>query len=200
MSFVSQKPLETKCSQLSSRLPTTWQFQIESLIKHARFWDVDRTATGREHSVCQDSGVSHIFIVIIHNGEKVLSIVNVMVWSRVIRENSSLPLAVRVSKSRVLKLPFIHQTRSLVWFHYCSSECSAFAAGTLIWVVHISRIPDREAKNSASHAKVFGESRFPESSEFPNPVSKVCVFPNSAPYFDQIPDPGDGFPKHVLTI
>ena len=37
-----------------------------------------RTATGREHSVCQDSGVSHIFILIIHNREKVLSIVNVM--------------------------------------------------------------------------------------------------------------------------
>ena len=64
-----------------------------------------RTATGREHSVCQDSGVSHIFIVIIQNREMVLSIVNVMVWRRAIRENSSLPLAVRVSKSRVLKLP-----------------------------------------------------------------------------------------------
>ena len=37
-----------------------------------------RTATGREHSVCQDSGVPHIFILIIHNREKVLSIVNVM--------------------------------------------------------------------------------------------------------------------------
>ena len=37
-----------------------------------------RTATGREHSVCQDSGVYHIFILIIHNREKVLSIVNVM--------------------------------------------------------------------------------------------------------------------------
>jgi len=59
-----------------------------------------RTATGREHSVCQDSGVSHIFILIIHNREKVLSIINMMVWRRVIRENSSLPLAVRVSKSR----------------------------------------------------------------------------------------------------
>ena len=38
-----------------------------------------RTATGREHSMCQDSGVSHIFIVIIQNREMVLSIVNVMV-------------------------------------------------------------------------------------------------------------------------
>ena len=64
-------------------------------------------ATGREHSVCQDSGVSHIFILIIHNREKVVSIVNVMVRRRVTRENSSLPLPVRVSKSRVLKLPIV---------------------------------------------------------------------------------------------
>ena len=60
------------------------------------------TATGREHSVCQDSGVSHIFRLIIHNREKVLSSINVMVLRRVIRENSSLPVAVGVSKSRVL--------------------------------------------------------------------------------------------------
>ena len=71
-----------------------------------------RTATGREHSVCQDSGVSHIGILIIHNREKVFSIVNVMEWVRVIRENSSLPLPVRVSKSRVLKLP--NDSRSVV--------------------------------------------------------------------------------------
>ena len=64
-----------------------------------------RTATGREHFACQDRGVSHIFILIIPNGEKVLSNVNVIVRRRVIRENSALPLAVRVSKSRVLKLP-----------------------------------------------------------------------------------------------
>ena len=36
------------------------------------------TATGREHFSCQDSGVSHIFILIILNGEKVLSNVNVI--------------------------------------------------------------------------------------------------------------------------
>ena len=30
MSFVSRQPLETKCSQLSSRLPTTWQFQWDN--------------------------------------------------------------------------------------------------------------------------------------------------------------------------
>ena len=32
-----------------------------------------RTATGREHFALQDSGVSQIFIVIISNGEKILS-------------------------------------------------------------------------------------------------------------------------------
>ena len=36
-----------------------------------------RTATGREHFACQDSGVSHIFKVIISNGEMILSNVNV---------------------------------------------------------------------------------------------------------------------------
>ena len=66
-----------------------------------------RTATGREHFACQDSGVSQIFVLIISNGEKVLSNVNVVEWKQVKRENSSLPVAVRVSKTRVLKLPII---------------------------------------------------------------------------------------------
>ena len=38
-----------------------------------------RTATGREYFACQDSGVSQIFILIISNGEKILSNVNVVV-------------------------------------------------------------------------------------------------------------------------
>ena len=62
------------------------------------------TATGREHFSCQDSGASHIFILIIPNGEKVLSNVNAIAWRRVIRENRLLPFAVCVSKSRLLKL------------------------------------------------------------------------------------------------
>ena len=37
-----------------------------------------RTATGRENFVCQDSGVSQIFVLIISNGEKILSNVNVV--------------------------------------------------------------------------------------------------------------------------
>ena len=62
-----------------------------------------RTATGREYFTCQDSGVSQIFVLIISNGEKILSNVNVVVWKQVKRENSSLPVA--VSKTCVLKLP-----------------------------------------------------------------------------------------------
>ena len=38
-----------------------------------------RTATGRKHFARQGSGVSHIFIFIISNGEKILSNVNVVV-------------------------------------------------------------------------------------------------------------------------
>ena len=64
-----------------------------------------RTATGREHFACQDSGISQIFILIISNGEKIVSNVNVVVWIQIKRENGSLPVVVRVSKTRVLKLP-----------------------------------------------------------------------------------------------
>ena len=38
-----------------------------------------RTATGREHFTCQDSGVSQIFALIISDGEKILSNINVVV-------------------------------------------------------------------------------------------------------------------------
>ena len=57
------------------------------------------------HFSYQDSGVSQIFIRIISKGEKILSNVNVVVWRQIKRENSSLPVAVRFSKTRVLKLP-----------------------------------------------------------------------------------------------
>ena len=65
-----------------------------------------RTATGRERFACQASGVSQIFVEIISNVEKILSNMNVVVWRQVKRENSSLPVAVRVAKTRVLKLSF----------------------------------------------------------------------------------------------
>ena len=105
----------------------------------AMFWcslpnnDVNFLTTRREHSMCQGSGVSHIFILIIHNREKVLSIVNVMEWRRDIRENSSLPVAVRVSKTRVLKLPDdvkfsyfddgnVNDNVTTQWFHWLNEE------------------------------------------------------------------------------
>ena len=37
-----------------------------------------RTATGREHFACQESGISQIFVLIISNGEKILSNVTVV--------------------------------------------------------------------------------------------------------------------------
>ena len=64
-----------------------------------------RTATGRGHVACQDGGVSLIFILIVSNGEKILWNVNVIVSRQDKREISSLPVAFRVSKTRVLKLP-----------------------------------------------------------------------------------------------
>ena len=43
-------------------------------------------------------------ILLIPNGEMILSKVNVVVWGQVKSENSSLPVSVRVSKTRMLKL------------------------------------------------------------------------------------------------
>ena len=83
-----------------------------------------QTATGREHFACQDSGVSQIFILIIPNGEKVLSNVNVVVWRQVIRENSSLSFSVRVSK-----LPPI---KSFIYYIYSNgASTSSFVACSL---------------------------------------------------------------------
>ena len=58
----------------------------------------------------------------------------------------------------------------------------------------ISQIPDRQAKKSRIPCPNFGESRFPGSSQIPNPVEIFCVFPNPAPYFGQIPDPENTLP------
>ena len=51
--------------------------EIYRELKHARL--ETRTATGREHFAYQGSDVSRIFILIISNGEKILSNVNVVV-------------------------------------------------------------------------------------------------------------------------
>ena len=82
--------------------PPSW---IMRELKHARF--ETRTATGREHFASQDSGVPKSFILIISNREKILCDVNVVVWRQVKRENSSLPVAVRVSKTRVLNFRIV---------------------------------------------------------------------------------------------
>ena len=62
-----------------------------------------RTATGREHFECQESGVSIIFILIIFKGKTILSSVNVFVGRHVKRGNSPLPVAVCRQKRQCLK-------------------------------------------------------------------------------------------------
>ena len=79
-----------------------------------------RTTTGRGHFACQDSSVSQIFIPSISNGEKILGNANAVVWRQVKRENSSLPVAVRVSKTRVLKLPIFLFKEPLYYGHPCN--------------------------------------------------------------------------------
>jgi len=52
----------------------------------------------------------------------------------------------------------------------------------------VSRIPDRTTdwqKKSRIPCPNFGESRFPVSSQIPNPVRVFCVFPNPASFFGQ---------------
>ena len=46
-----------------------------------------------------------MFILLVSNREKILSIVTVVVWGQVKSEKSSLPVTVCISKTRVLKLP-----------------------------------------------------------------------------------------------
>ena len=57
--------------------------------------------------MCQDLIVSQIFILLISNGEKIISYVNLAVRGQVKSENKSLLVAVRASKTRLLKLPNI---------------------------------------------------------------------------------------------
>ena len=66
--------------------------------KHATFFS-QGTVTGIEHFACKDSSVSQIFNLMISNGGTILSNVKVVVTRQVKRENSSLPVAVRGSKS-----------------------------------------------------------------------------------------------------
>ena len=48
-----------------------------------------------------------MFILLISNGENILNNVNVVALGQVKSENRSLPVGVRVSETRVLKLPNI---------------------------------------------------------------------------------------------
>ena len=83
-----------------SQPPVGRSVTIESL--STRVFET-RTATGREHFACRGPIVTQIFVLLISN-EKILINVNVIVWEQVKSENSSLPVAVRVSKTNVLKL------------------------------------------------------------------------------------------------
>ena len=76
----------------------------------------------------------------------------------------------------------------------------ALAATTFIWVVAISQIPDRQAKKSCIPCPNFGESRFPGSSQIPDPVKIFILFLILAPYFGQIPDPENTLPDPVFKI
>ena len=51
--------------------------------------------------------LSQIVILHVCNRETILGNMNVVVWGQVKSENSSLPVVVRVSKTRMLKLPII---------------------------------------------------------------------------------------------
>ena len=65
--------------------------------------------------------------------------------------------------------------------------------------VTIPRIPDRQATKSHIPCPNFGQSRFPGSSQIPNPVKISFVFPNPAPYlFGEIPDPENTLPDPAL--
>ena len=61
----------------------------------------------------------------------------------------------------------------------------------------ISRIHNIRAKTSRIPCLNFGVSLFQGSCKILFPVKKFCVFPNRAPYFDQIPDPENTLPELV---
>jgi len=66
--------------------------------------------------------------------------------------------------------------------------------------VTIPRIPDGQATKSRIPCPNFGQSRFPGSSQFPNPVKISFVFPNPAPYFGEIPDPENTLLDPVVLL
>ena len=93
--------LTTSRGSTNSATGTRWWCITE--LKHARFWDADRNRK-RTFRVPGQRCLPD-FYIIISNGEKIRSNENVVVWRQVKRENSSLPVSVRVSKTCFLKLP-----------------------------------------------------------------------------------------------
>ena len=79
------------------------RFSFPRELKHARFWDADgnrkRAFLVLGPYCLRDFYTTHLL------WRKIISIVNVAVWGQTKSENISLPVAVRVSKTRVLKLP-----------------------------------------------------------------------------------------------
>ena len=57
----------------------------------------------------------------------------------------------------------------------------------------------QSGKNSRVSCPNSAQSRFPKSSQFPNPVKIFCVFPDPALYFSQIPDPENTPPDPHIT-
>ena len=92
-------------------------------------------------------------------------------WSRIPALFHHYPEAINARCRLALSIDILH---SPGWF--------GFAARTFIWVVTISRLPDRQAKKSRIPCANFGESRFPGSSQIPNPVKIFCVFPIPASF------------------
>ena len=83
-----------------------WSINCSPSVDHVRYRRAEAsdvfepwTETGREHFAHQGSGPSQIFKVIVSNREKILKNIHAVVWRQVELENSSLPIAVRCSKS-----------------------------------------------------------------------------------------------------
>ena len=78
--FPHSHSTRTARNSLASQCITNVFLEVGSL--STRVFET-RTATGRELFACQDRIVSQIFILLISNGEKILSNVDVVVWGKV---------------------------------------------------------------------------------------------------------------------
>ena len=85
-----------------------------------------RTATGKEHCACKDSGVSHIILLIISNGGKILINIKVVVDRQVKMENSSIPVAVHVPKTCALN--FLRKQKKEIFALWCQFNFWRFGA------------------------------------------------------------------------